>query len=89
MFILKLETAVKNFQSNVLQSEDIITWSCNDTVQRTKNIVNTTRKETKLLSISGYETNDDQILMKCLIKNYFKRQLRALSAVKKLQVNLK
>ena len=88
MFILKLETAVKNFQSNVLRSEDIITWTCNDTVQRTKNIVNA-RKEIKLLSISGYETNDDQVLMKCLIKNYFKRQLRALSAVKKLQVNLK
>ena len=72
MFILKLETAVKNFQSNVLRSEDIITWSCNDTVQRTKNIVNT-RKEIKLPSISGYETNDDQVLMECLIKNYFKR----------------
>lgn len=72
MFILKLETAVKNFQSNVLRSEDIITWSCNDTVQITKNIVNT-RKEIKLPSISGYETNDDQVLMKCLIKNYFKR----------------
>lgn len=72
MFILKLETAVKNFQSNVLRSEDIITWSCNDTVQRTKNIVNA-RKEIKLLSISGYETNDDQVLMKCLIKKYFKR----------------
>ena len=70
MFILKLETAVK--KSNVLRSEDIITWSCNDTVQRTKNIVNT-RKEIKLLSMSGYETNDDQVLMKCLIKNYFKR----------------
>lgn len=88
VFILKLETEVKNFQSNVLRSEDIITWSCNDTVQITKNIVNT-RKEIKLPSISGYETNDDQVLMKCLIKNYFKRQLRALSAVKKLQVNLK
>ena len=72
MFILKLETAVKNFQSNVLRSEDIITWSCNGTVQRTKNIVNT-RKEIKLPSISGYETNDDQVLMECLIKNYFKR----------------
>lgn len=72
MFILKLETAVKNFQSNVLRSEDIITWTCNDTVQRTKNIVNA-RKEIKLLSISGYETNDDQVLMKCLIKKYFKR----------------
>ena len=71
MFILKLETAVKNFQSNVLRSEDIITWTCNDTVQRTKNIVNA-RKEIKLLSISGYETNDDQVLMKCLIKKYFK-----------------